>query len=236
MRLHEIITETQQLDEVPLPSNWEEQHLSSRRPNTFKSRVDYALSKAEALGIGSARVVVRVKGDDGQDTALKIARNRKGLGQNAVEARIIMSGDLETSNITIPMIDYDRKNTPPQWIQTAVAKPVTQRRLSELLHTPEPATFYISDVLQLFKIAKLLPGTQIKRELAWYKAKFLIHGKNDKDFEIFLDYIKKIRKLVAKTKILEGDMTMLDNWGEYQGRPVIIDLGFADEVLNLYHK
>jgi hypothetical protein len=52
-------------------------------------------------------------------------------------------------------------------------------------------------------------------------------GHTEQDIEIFMDYVEQVADLVSSSSLLVDDFVNAGNWGEYQGRPVIIDLGFS---------
>jgi hypothetical protein len=120
MRALEFITEST-VDEMALPAGWDAEALGHDK--TFKSRLEYALQRARRLGGGSSRVAFVIP-DNGRETVLKIAKNRKGLAQNQAEADILDDGYIGRLDIVIPLVDYDKTNREPVWIQTELAQKV----------------------------------------------------------------------------------------------------------------
>ena len=57
-----------------------------------------------------------------------------------------------------------------------------------------------------------------------------------KDIEIFMEYVDKVAELVNGSGLIPGDFNNANNWGEYQGKPVIIDAGFTEDVFKLYRR
>ena len=100
--------------------------------------------------------VVNIKDDEGNPTIVKIARNNKGLAQNEAELEVLQDGYVQSLGIVIPLIDYDKKNSPPVWIQTAEATQINQKRLEELLHVPN--TWYL-----MYGVRDLLGQDYIKQ-------------------------------------------------------------------------
>ena len=103
----------QKLDEVPLPPDWDPAQMDMRQ--TFGNRLRYALDRARRIGGGSSRVVMTIE-YQGRPTALKVAKNAKGLAQNEAEVEILADGYAGRLPIVIPLIDFDRENPRPTWI------------------------------------------------------------------------------------------------------------------------
>ena len=121
------------INEVPLPPDWDPEKLNLRQ--TYKDRLKYALDRAKRLGGGSSRVAMTIE-YEGRPTVLKVAKNAKGLAQNEAEIEILEDGYSGKLPIVIPLIDYDKANKRPVWLQTELAKKVRAPTLMKLLHTP----------------------------------------------------------------------------------------------------
>ena len=68
------------------------------------------------------------------------------------------------------------------------------------------------------------------------KQDLLDAGHTEQDLEIFMGYVDEVANLVSSSSLLPDDFSTASNWGEYKGRPVVIDLGFSDQVANMYRK
>lgn len=218
------------LDEMALPADWDPAALGHDK--TFKSRLEYALQRAPRLGGGSSRVAFTIP-DNGRETVLKIAKNNKGLAQNQAEADILDDGYLGKLDIVIPLVDYDKQNPTPTWLQTEKANKVSQQKLAKMLHAggrwPMTNFLYALDNA-LGKKQKYMPTLeQIKKEM-------IENGSTEQDIEIFMDYVDQVANLVNSSSLLSGDFGTARNWGEYQGRPVIIDLGYNQAAHDMYWK
>jgi hypothetical protein len=214
---------------MALPADWDPAALGHDK--TFKSRLDYALQRARRLGGGSSRVAFVIP-DNGRETVLKIAKNAKGLAQNKAEADILDDGYVGKLDIVIPLVDYDKTNREPVWIQTELANKVSQTRLKKLLHCDKfnlgisHFTYAVHNLLGNRK--SYMPDTKkIKEDL-------LNAGQTEQDVEIFFEYVDEVADLVSSSGLLIDDLGVASNWGEYKGRPVIIDLGFTDAVRPMY--
>lgn len=226
-RGEERVWETQILDEVPLPPDWDPEQLNLRQ--TFKNRLKYALDRAKRLGGGSSRVAMTIE-YEGRPTALKVAKNLKGLAQNEAEIEILDDGYLGNLPIIIPLIDYDKANARPVWLQTEIAKKVTKPTLIKLLHSPNMYLF-VSKVKSILGQPGALVDKQIKTiyfrsEKDW--------NPTEKDWEIFNEYASEVADLVGQSKLDVGDLPNPANWGIFNNRPVIIDLGFTSDTKSLY--
>lgn len=231
------------LNEMPLPVDWEEGALGAEQ--TFKNRLQYALERAKKLGAGSARVAFTIE-FEGRPTVLKVAKNNKGIAQNAAELEVLNDSYTGQMDIVIPLIDYDKKHPIPLWIQTELAKKVTAKRLAQLLHCTDFYEF-LDCVYNIIN-----PGpwwargahggrphgpTEVKVEvsnLEQTKQRLLASGKSEQDVELFVEYVDAVVNLLHSSSLDFADFRNASNWGEYQGRPVIIDLGFNESVKQLY--
>jgi hypothetical protein len=234
MPLSELIVRVspdENLDEMALPADWDPTALGHDK--TFKSRLEYALDRAPRLGGGSSRVAFTIP-DQGRETVLKIAKNRKGLAQNQSEADILDDGYLGKLDIVIPLVDYDKTNREPVWIQTEKANKVSQQKLTKMLHcnkTNWGLPYFGSAVKNVLgQRKKFMPSLdKIKQDL-------LDAGHTEQDLEIFMGYVDEVANLVSSSSLLPDDFSTASNWGEYKGRPVVIDLGFSDQVANMYRR
>ena len=229
MRAHEFLTEMSgEVDEMALPADWDPAALGHDK--TFKSRLEYAKDRAQRLGGGSSRVAFVIP-DNGRETVLKIAKNKKGMAQNEAELEVLDDGYLGKLDIVIPLVDYDKQNPTPTWIQTEKANKVSQQKLAKMLHAggrwPMTNFLYAVDNLLRRKQQYMPTLDQIKKDM-------VDTGSTEQDIDIFLDYVNQVADLVNSSNLLSGDFGTASNWGEYQGRPVIIDLGYTSAVHDLY--
>jgi hypothetical protein len=219
------------IDEMALPPDWDPSAFGHDK--SFKSRLEYALARVRRLGIGSSRVAFIIP-DNGRDTVLKIAKNKKGLAQNEAEVDILTDGYIRTMDIVIPLVDYDKLNPIPTWLQTELAKKVSRKQLEEMLYcseTPWGITCFIDAVHNIIgKRSRHMPTLkQIKQELD-------DSDYTEEEIDIFMEYANEVATLVTSSTVLLDDLRNVNNWGEYNGRPVIIDLGYTEEVKPLYQK
>lgn len=223
----------EKLDEVPLPPDWDPEKLNLRQ--TFKARLNYALERAKRLGGGSSRVAMVID-YEGRPTALKVAKNLRGLAQNEAEIDILKDGYVGKLPIVIPLIDYDKANKRPVWIQTEIAKKVQAPTLAKLLHSPSLWFFVDMVKVKLGRADQYRANATVESLKNFYFDDRMWNNKKptEQDWEIFLTYVDEVADLVGSSTLVIGDLNTPSNWGVYNNRPVIIDLGFTDETKHLY--
>ena len=217
-----------ELDEAPLPADWEPAQFHNPS-TTFKSRLAYALERAKKLGTGSSRVAMTIE-FEGRPTVLKVAKNQKGLAQNEVEASILSDGYASQMGIMIPIIDYDEQNTLPTWIHTELAQKANEKQLCNLMQCDSLDTL-VQTALTLIGKSRMTSYTPQNTEQRMREA-----GKTDEQIEVFMDYVNKLGDLSSSFDVELADFMRPANWGIYQGRPVVIDVGFNSSVMKQYYR
>lgn len=227
MKISELIFENIEIDEMALPSDWDENQLGHDK--TFAKRVEYAKLRAKQIGTGSSRVAFIIP-DNGRDTVLKVAKNKKGMAQNAAEVDILSDNFIGKMDIVIPLIDYDKKNPSPTWIQTEKAEKIkSNKQLAKLLGCRNPYDLVMAVNSQLGRQNKFKPSySEIIHLLEKDK-------KTEEEIERFKEYVYQVCNLVANSTLIPEDFGIAANWGLYQGRLVVIDLGYTEEVKPLYY-
>jgi hypothetical protein len=214
------------IDEMPLPADWDPQQMR-QQGTSFKSRLAYALERAKKLGVGSSRVAITIE-YQGRPTVLKIAKNQKGLAQNSVEASILEDGYASQLGILIPLIDYDEQNREPTWIHTEMATKASEKQLCTIMKC--------DNLSQLVSMAWSITGK--KKYLGTYQGyvDYLRQkGKSEQDIETVTEYANILADLNSNFDAELADFGRASNWGLYQGKPTIIDVGFNSNVLNQYY-
>jgi hypothetical protein len=222
MKIKEIISE------APLPPDWD--HSEMGKNTSFKSRLSYALERAKRLGTGSSRVATIIE-YEGRPTVLKIAKNRKGIAQNLAEMDILNDGYvINNIDIVIPFIDADFENY--HWIQTEMAKPIKTKndeaQLLSLLHVP--------GLHHLISYCHALHGTNrnIYGTAQHQEQKLRNLGVTDENIEKIANVASQIVDLKSSFNVLLTDLGTPRNWGIFNNKPVIIDVGFTDAVQPMY--
>jgi hypothetical protein len=215
------------LDEMPLPADWDPQQMR-QQGTTFKSRLQYALERAKKLGTGSSRVATTIE-YQGRPTVLKIAKNAKGLAQNSVEADILSDGYASQMGILIPIIDYDTQNREPSWVHTELAQKANEKQLCSLMKCQSLYDLIKAAHAQLNEFSN---SRAILNDILDKNSHF---GYSDQDNDTFLEYVNRLAELKSSFDIELADFHRPANWGLYQGKPIIIDVGFNSNVLNQYY-
>lgn len=213
-----------EITEAPLPPDWDPAEFK-QGATSFRSRLAYALERAKRLGTGSSRVAMTIE-YQGRQTALKIAKNRKGLAQNAAEIGILDDGYASQLGILIPMIDYDKENADPLWLQTELATKATEKQLCALLHVTS-----LYELVWLGKATGMGNRTIIDNTVN----KLRQMGKDEEEIEVAIEYANSMAELANSFEVNLNDFARAANWGIYKGRPVIIDVGFTDAVARTHY-
>ena len=218
MKIRELL---EGITEAPLPADWDKQVFT---PNTsYKKRIDYAVARAQKLGKGSSRSAFDIN-FDGRATVLKVAHNAKGMAQNEAEAGILDDGYASQLGIMIPLIDYDTEHTQPVWIHTEKATKVTKKQLCNIMRCGE--LYYLVDAANNMLGKKTFYSNLDEKILQLY---------GEDGLEIFHDYAQRLADLSGSFDVNLNDFDRAANWGLYQGQPVVIDVGFTDDVHKQYY-
>ena len=214
MRSKEVVLE------VPLPQDWDKTALTPQK--SYKSRIDYIVQRAQKLGKGSSRTAFIID-YQGRQTVLKVAHNGKGMAQNAAEAQILDYPYI--ADIVIPLIDYDEDHADPVWIHTEMAKKATEKKLCDIMKCGKLS----------YLVARAEYQSENKRLWTLGAANQYYESLDEQSQEIFNEYTDSLSELSSFGLNL-GDFQRAANWGLYREQPVVIDLGFTNEVASTYYK
>jgi len=211
-------------NEAPLPSDWDASTYSDK--TSFSQRLKYALDRAKKIGQGSSRVAVEIEYQN-RPTILKIAKNKKGMAQNQREADVLDDGVLSQLDILIPLIDYDTKNDSPTWLHTEKADKASAKQLCTAMKC--------DSLGQLTSLTKVLMG--LTRGVTYSSATDQLKhaGKSEADIDTLTEYVSALADLHSAGVNL-GDLERPSNWGMYKDKPVIIDAGLDQEVLDTHYR
>ena len=215
------------ISEAPLPDDWDTQVF--KPGNAIKKQVDYVLANSQKLGTGSSRVVTNIM-YQGRQTALKIAKNKKGLAQNAAELEIVSDGYATSMGIVIPIIDWDKENDPPRWLQFEIATKATEKQLCSMMKCA-----HLSDLIMAAEImiGKIRDTTGMNA--ARIKERSNNAGFTGADEDTFYEYANDLASLADSYEIELCDFNNPKNWGIYKGKPVVIDIGFTSGVASSHY-
>ena len=232
MRAHEFLIENKIINEVPLPPDWDPEKMNAYQ--SFDNRLQYALDRAKEIGTGSSRVAMIIE-YEGRPTVLKVARSKQGLIQNEQEISVLENSRVSKMPIVIPLIDYDKENSRPVWIQTELAEKVKEPTLNKIFRTPN-LKFLVKYVD--FKSKKSNYFTWLDFETTSFseiKKTYLENTEyTERDWQTFEKYADQLVQLVYNTELETGDFEFDENWGLYNNNPVIIDLGFTSTTREYY--
>jgi len=95
------------------PTNFDIAHFKTLK--SFNQRVQYCQENLQRISSGSSRIVYKID----NEKVLKLAKNKKGLAQNEVEAGYSQYHDL--SDVTARVFEYNQDNL---WIEMELARKV----------------------------------------------------------------------------------------------------------------
>lgn len=209
------------LSETPLPADWDNEVYTPT--SSYKKRIEYAVARAQKVGKGSSRTVFEIE-YEGRSTVLKVAHNIKGMAQNEAEANILSDGYAQHLDIIIPLIDYDEKHLQPVWIHTEKGTRATNSQLCKMMQCPS-LELLIGAAIYFYTGEGHDPTSQV---MQYYNTT------NRDDIETFFQYVDELQELLS-LRVNIRDFTTKANWAIYKGRPVVIDLGFNDEIKDKYY-
>lgn len=210
------------LTETPLPDDWDKQIFTKKIP--FEQQIEYALERSTKIGEGSSRIAFEIEYKGGP-TILKIAKNDKGLAQNADEVVIMKKAKKELFDIIIPMIDYDATEDKPRWIHVEKAESARESKLCDLMNVPNLKTLCHAATKQ----------PQERDRETYQEFIELFNDESPKNLAIANRYVNILTKLEDEYDINLIDFTRPANWGIYKGKPVLIDLGYTKYVSNNFY-
>lgn len=130
--------------------------------------------------------------------AIKIAKLDKGVESNKTEIEILNDKYIQSLDMTIPLVKYHENY---HYLITEIAKPLKKEQFDE---------YFISD----FTIIDILADTSnIEYDLTEYP--YL------QQLVKFFDYAHR------KYNITFGDLAKISNWGLYNNKPVLLDIGMT---------
>jgi hypothetical protein len=206
----------QLLTDGEYPGGWDMEEFKNLK--SYAARGRYAKEKLGRLGSGSARIVFEI--DD--DTVLKLARNKKGLAQNGLEAEISSTN----------WYDFVAKVTDAEpndlWIESEKARKMKRSDFKRL------TGFKFDDFVNaLINEA----GKRDGRRPSYFNPVDPEVAGDIYDDELF----NSILSFIADYDMAPGDFQRISSWGvvlrEGHEIPVLIDYGVSKDIFNdLYVK
>ena len=185
---------------------------------SFAAKARYLRSHGlDKLGAGSSRAAFIAD----NDTVIKVAKNKKGLAQNRVEATI-SSDDFMPPNAPIALVkDHDPDYV---WIESERARKAKPTDFQSIVGHP---------MKNIFKVLKERvddnKGNHLGINSYWYL----------KDRELYqqiadTDFIAELVEIVVNHNLSMGDIDRISSWGivNRNGSPnlVLVDYGLDDQV------
>lgn len=176
---------------------------------SYTKRMDYMRQHTKYLGTGSARMTFETQ--DGK--VLKIAKNKKGIAQTEVESALLEDYVLVGLELSIPLVAYEDNTY--RWICVEKATKVTEKQFVQHFG------------LNCFD---LVSKTQ----------KFHSNDPNrmNPDFNRLIgcnDNVNNFVNLAGMFDISLIEFSVLGNWGWYNNRIVVLDLGVNKAVKSEFY-
>lgn len=207
----------QYLQEMALPAKFDEKKFNEK--NSFRHKISYFMNQARRIGAGSSRIAFVVNHYN-RPVVIKVAKNKKGLVQNEHEVEMMSDYYLKDQDIIIPLIDYDKENSPPYWIMTEYAEKATSADFKRVFNVDNPRD--VIDCID-FSIHRETPTytkescSKINSESDEYTGLYNMIGSYDRD------------------QLSINEFKSASNWGKYNGRLVIIDIGASKYIMDTFY-
>ena len=217
MKIFEIYEEMMDED---YPSSWNIETFKSLR--SFAQRIKYCEEHLQRISSGSARIVYKV--DD--EKVLKLAKNKKGLAQNELEAEYSRYNDL--SDILARTFDSADDNT---WVEMELARKVTPAVFKQV------TGFNWEDFKKAMEKQYYRANPEKDR---WGMADKKVIP-DELDQQMWEDeFVYPMLNLMANYDIPVGDLLRTSSYGvvkrDGQDAIVLIDYGLNNEVYDSYYK
>ena len=181
---------------------------------SIKERKAYCEKNLKFLGEGSSRIVFEI--DD--YTVLKMAKNRKGIAQNMVEAK----PEFQNYDIMAKIFKTDKLHT---YIIMEKADKVNAQEFEEFTNLKvSELKSYLSNV------KKKLRGQKYDKELV----------KKYKDDNVDNDFLEETEGAMEKFTMSSGDLAKVSSWGRVKRNGkyeiALIDYGLTSDVYQKFYK
>jgi hypothetical protein len=202
------------------PTAWNKEEFENMR--SFNGKLKYAAKTLQKIATGSGRAVFKID----EQKVLKIAKNKKGLAQNAVESEPF----LQQYSITAKVFDSSNhytNNTGPFWLEMELAKKVSKGRFKQLVGVGIDEMYqWIIFRVQTRKFPAAPPRTKADEKYAY---------EMDNN-----EFIIDIMSLIGDYDMQPGDMGRTSTYGEVirDGKPtiVMVDFGLTRQVFQDWYR
>lgn len=191
--------------------------------NTYNGKLKYANERLAKISSGSARVVYKVD----EEKVLKIAKNKKGLGQNSIESDW---GLQRMSDIVAKIFDTNEDHF---WVEMELAKKISPNRFKQLTGVS------VNEVQDILRVMETLNNSSRRKYLSPEQLKDLQNefGEKVNNNEFLTSLVDMIMNFGMK---YPGDFGRVNSYGEVlrDGNPtvVLVDFGLTESVWDDYYK
>lgn len=200
------------------PQSWSKDTFD--KISSFSGKLKYANQHLVKLASGSGRAVFKI--DD--QKVLKVAKNKKGLAQNNVEAEPY----IQNYDMTTHVFDFDQRDAldiGPFWIEAELAKKLTPTRFNQLVGFP------MKDLEHYLRMND-------SHRPSWGKP----YIENDPIQKKLQDneFVNDLFRMMGDYDMPTGDLGRLSSYGEVirDGKPkvVLVDYGLNRQVWDDFYK
>lgn len=212
------------LEEMAYPTNFNLQEFSQLP--TVVARKKYCDERLQKLGAGTSRIAYRV--DD--EKVLKIARNKKGIGQNEAEC------DWGRNNYEVFAKIFEADTNNYTWVEMEIARKAKKSDFDNLIGIS------FEDLCDIIAFMYNQYAKRGKKEVYMYNTRndvqYMMEDYVYNESNPFL--VNLYRYMCDYQPSVIGDWSRLVNWGivtrNGQEMPVIIDAGLTEDVYNKYYR
>lgn len=190
---------------------------------SYNGKLKYANERLQKISSGSARVVYKVD----EEKVLKIAKNKKGIGQNSIESDW---GLQRMSDIVAKIFDTNEDHF---WVEMELAKKLTPNRFKQL------TGMSVNEVQDILNVMYTLNNSSRRNYLKPEQLKELQDEFSQKvnDNEFLNSLTDMIMNFGMK---YPGDFGRVNSYGEVlrEGVPtvVLVDFGLSESVWDDFYK
>jgi hypothetical protein len=203
--------------EEDYPSNFDLEEFS--KLTSFNKRIQYCQERLKRISSGSSRIVYMV--DDTK--VLKIARNKKGVAQNEIEADY--SNYYDIKDITAKVFAYDENYL---WVEMELARKVT------------PSIFEMIAGFTFYDYCNVLRNHAIKTNPQRYGKRFMVNVEPEIEEAMWEnEFTYDMLSFMSNYDVPFGDLCKLNTYGLVKRNGtdtiVMIDYGLNNNVWDEYY-
>lgn len=188
-----------------------------KKVSSFAGKYRYVNSRLPKLASGSGRTVFKV--DDTK--VIKLAKNKKGIAQNSIEAEAY----IQTSGVTAKVFDSDEYDF---WVEMELAKKVGRKRFEQLSGVKiDELGSYLR-----YRANQMRPTNSFNRPPATSEE---LNRKMENN-----EFVAGIESLIVDYDMEVVDLARLSTYGEVEreGSPsvVLVDFGLTKSIYNDFYR